>query len=138
MQVPIRPTESQELVPEPLPCDPNESMEIDAEDPIRPFTAEEYKVLTVTPSELSVTKEVPTFTHDTPYQSTRKSAVKVVNTLESELDSSRKETTDMQNEIVKQVEKVKRTMKRMREIETQIGKADFLIQNRTDAMKTHE
>lgn len=99
MQVPIRPTETQDnLVPEPLPCDPNESLEIEGDDSIQPFTAEEYKVLTVTPTDIKKNQAIPTFDIQTP--ALRASATKVVNTLESELSSTRKETNAVQNEIV--------------------------------------
>lgn len=102
MQVPIRPTETQDnLVPEPLPCDPNKSLGIEEEDLEPTFSAEEYKVLTVTPSDINKNLAVPTF--DTPTASLRASATKVVNTLESELSTSRKETNAVQNEIVQVV-----------------------------------
>ena len=116
---PIRPTITQNVVKEALPCTLDKSNEDDDENPIKPFAENEYKVLSkpqVVEEEKKVQVEIPA---PTPSAYTQQ-----VSTLESELKQTRDENKKYRSQLEDKEAELERVKNKISELEVVLGKLD--------------
>ena len=118
---PIRPTMTQQVVKEPLPCnlDLNEDIDLSEDNPIKPFAENEYKVLSkpaVKEEEKKVGVPLPA---PTPSAYTQQ-----VTTLESELKQTRDENKKYRNQLDDKEAELERVKNKITELEGVLSKLE--------------
>ena len=116
---PIRPTITQNVVKEALPCTLDKNNDDDDENPIKPFAENEYKVLSkpqVIEEEKKAPVEIPAATPSAYTQQ--------VSTLESELKQTRDENKKYRSQLEDKEAELERVKNKISELEVVLGKLD--------------
>ena len=120
---PIRPTMTQQVVKEPLPCNfDNDDPEIPEDHPIKPFNENEYKVLSKPPAKEEEKKAEPapvTLPAPTPSAYTQQ-----VSTLETELKQTRDENKKYRNQLEDKEAELEKVKAKITELEAVLGKLE--------------
>ena len=120
---PIRPTMTQQVVKEPLPCNfDNDDPEIPEDHPIKPFNENEYKVLSKPPAKEEEKKAEPApVTLPTP---TPSAYTQQVSTLETELKQTRDENKKYRNQLEDKEAELEKVKGKITELEAVLSKLE--------------
>jgi serine/threonine protein kinase len=122
---PIRPTITQTVVKEPLPCNLEKGDEVDEDQTVKPFSESEFKVLSKPAEE---EKKAQTPAHPTPKLEIPAAApsayTQQVSTLESELKQTRDENKKYRSQLEDKEAELERVKSKITELESVLTKLD--------------